>query len=148
MSIVVFLELLVANTLCAALGVPTVTLPKLRLFVLRFRCAFPFPGFLAKAGVDVTSPIAKSRAKLRTEKAKRDGFGRDMSIPPKIVAHERISEPRTVTTPAPTKNLRISCPIGNPAVQPSPHSESYPRYSKDEVMCKHDILGRDTRGNM
>lgn len=79
MSIVVFLELFVANTLCAALGVPTVTVPKSRVFVLRFRRAFPF---FAKAGVDVPSPITKSRAKLRTEKAKRDGFGRDMSIPP------------------------------------------------------------------
>ena len=84
MSIEVFLELLAANTLCAALGVPTVTVPKFKLFVLRFRWAFPFPEFLAKAAVDVTSPIAKSRAKLRTEKAKRDGFGRDMRIPLRI----------------------------------------------------------------
>jgi hypothetical protein len=103
-SIVTFLELLVANTLCGALGVPTVTVPKSRLCVLRDRCAFPFPGFLAKAGVDVISPIAKSRAKLRTEKAKRDGFGRDMSNPPETVAHERVPN-RVLLLPPPQPKI-------------------------------------------
>ena len=104
MSIAVFLELLVANTLCAALGVPTVTVPKSRLLVLRFRRAFPFPEFLAKAGVDAPSPITKNRAKLRSEKAKSDGFGRDMGIPPKIVARTRVFRNRVLLrSPAPTR---------------------------------------------
>jgi hypothetical protein len=81
-SITAFLELLVANTLRGGLVVPIATLPKLRLAVLRSRCAFPFPG-PAKAGGDMPRLRAKSRMKLRTENPKSDNFGRDMADPPK-----------------------------------------------------------------
>jgi hypothetical protein len=82
-SIATFFELLVANTLCGGLVVPTVTLPKLRLVGLTFRCAFPFPGSFAKAGVEMARPKAKRRVKLSTENANSDDFGRDMDDPPK-----------------------------------------------------------------
>jgi hypothetical protein len=80
--ITAFFELLVANTLCGGLVVPTVTLPKLRLVGLTFRCAFPFPGSFAKAGPDMPRPRAKSRVKLSIENEKSDDFGRDMDDPP------------------------------------------------------------------
>ena len=80
-SIVTFFEPLVASTVCAALVVPTATLPKLRLPGLTLRFAFPFAASAAKTGADAARPIAKSSVK--NANAERDDFVRDMVFLPR-----------------------------------------------------------------
>jgi hypothetical protein len=80
MSIVTFLEPLVASTVCSGLVLPTGTLPKLRLLGLTLRFAFPFAASAAKTGADAARPIVRSRVK--NPSAKIDDFVRDMAFLP------------------------------------------------------------------
>jgi hypothetical protein len=87
MSIVTFFDELVAVTVCGALMVPSVTVPKFRLEGLTLRCAFPFPGPgspgpCAKTWAGRASPITNMRKKLNTEKANAD-FARTIINPPR-----------------------------------------------------------------
>ena len=67
----------VAVTGCEALVVPTDAPTKLRLLGETASV-----GGAANAGLALTSPSEKKRAKLKTENAKMDKFDRDMVIPP------------------------------------------------------------------
>jgi hypothetical protein len=66
-------KVLVAVTFCEGLVVPTATLPKARLVGTTLR-----PPSSAEAGVAAARPIAKRKAKVNTENAKRDDFDRDI----------------------------------------------------------------------
>ncbi len=63
MVIVTFLESLLTDTVCCGLVLPIATLPKLRLFGLIFRCAFPFAESSANASAGETRLIVKRRVK-------------------------------------------------------------------------------------
>jgi hypothetical protein len=60
MLIATFLEEFVADTVCSGLVVPSVTVPKLRLPGLTFRCAFPFPES-AKTDAGAAKPASNRR---------------------------------------------------------------------------------------
>ena len=62
-SIVTFLELLLTDTVCCGLVLPTATLPKLRLLGLIFRCAFPFAESSANASAGESRLIVKRTVK-------------------------------------------------------------------------------------
>jgi hypothetical protein len=97
-AIVIFLELLVANTVCAGLVVPTLTLPKSSFFGSSFRCPFPFA--CASADTGAAKLNAHSSAKLRTENARTADFGRNMETPPRngAILQKRLS-------PAPSSTI-------------------------------------------
>jgi hypothetical protein len=96
MSIVTFLDLLVASTVCCGLVLPTGTLPKLRLLGLTLRFAFPFGASLAKTGADAPRPIVRSRVK--NPSAKSDDFVRDMAFLPRNKKSQRVFFERPLTS--------------------------------------------------
>jgi hypothetical protein len=78
------LNVLVTVSVCEALVVPTLTLPKLSLVGLADSSCTPSVSAskIASAGFGATRPITRRRAKLKTKNPKMDDFGRAMADPP------------------------------------------------------------------
>jgi hypothetical protein len=120
----------VAVTICAGLVVPMTTGPKLRLS--GFSSRFGSPPATASAGA--AKPIATSRAKLRTENAKMNDFGRDMVNPPMNSAVTSAFR-RAHHFPTPDK-FAYWCQTGNPArLSPNSRFKSASELSLRQVIC-------------
>jgi hypothetical protein len=120
----------VAVTICAGLVVPMTTGPKLRLS--GFSSRFGSPPATASAGA--AKPIATSRAKLRTENAKMNDFGRDMVNPPMNSAVTSAFR-SAHHFPTPDK-FAYWCQTGNPArLSPNSRFKSASELSLRQVIC-------------
>jgi hypothetical protein len=114
------LDLLVTSTLCEGLVLPMVTLPKSRLLGLTLIFAFGSAKTAAGAAM-----LIKKRAKLKTENAKIDDFGRTMTNPPKNCAATNVYEIASlITFLSSIKNVPDSVRIQLPTPQNGAQSAS------------------------